>query len=59
MKNLLAAKGFHPEFSSGVLYVNNVVSIRRNEAGRFHVEGCASEDYYKIRDIVYAQFAIV
>lgn len=59
MKNLLAAKGFHPEFNSGVLYVNNVVSIRRNEAGRFHVEGCASEDYYKIRDIIYAQFAIV
>lgn len=59
MKQLLMASGFHAEFSSGVLYINNVASIRRNEAGRFHVEGCASEDYYKIRDIVYAQFAIV
>ncbi|VDD93423.1 unnamed protein product [Enterobius vermicularis] len=59
MKNLLAAKAFHPEFSSGVLYVNNVVSIRRNEAGRFYVEGCALEDCYKISNIVYAQFAIV
>uniref|UniRef100_A0A915AJI3 Cleavage and polyadenylation specificity factor subunit 2 n=2 Tax=Parascaris univalens TaxID=6257 RepID=A0A915AJI3_PARUN len=59
MKQLLMANGFHAEFSSGVLYINNIASIRRNEAGRFHVEGCASEDYYKIRDIVYAQFAIV
>ncbi|KHN82608.1 putative cleavage and polyadenylation specificity factor subunit 2 [Toxocara canis] len=59
MKQLLMANGFHAEFSSGVLYINNVASIRRNEAGRFHVEGCACEDYYKIRDIVYAQFAIV
>ncbi|VDN24964.1 unnamed protein product [Gongylonema pulchrum] len=59
LKHLLSSNGFRAEFSSGVLYVNNVASIRRNEAGRFHVEGCASEDYYKIRDIVYAQFAVV
>ncbi|KAM3727853.1 putative cleavage and polyadenylation specificity factor subunit [Dirofilaria immitis] len=59
VKQLLASNGFRAEFSSGVLYINNIVSIRRNEAGRFHVEGCACEDYYKIRDIVYAQFAVV
>ncbi|VDK54435.1 unnamed protein product [Anisakis simplex] len=59
MKQLLMSNGYHAEFSSGVLYINNVASIRRNEAGRFHIEGCACEDYYKIRDIVYAQFAIV
>uniref|UniRef100_A0A0R3RWQ9 Cleavage and polyadenylation specificity factor subunit 2 n=1 Tax=Elaeophora elaphi TaxID=1147741 RepID=A0A0R3RWQ9_9BILA len=59
MKQLLASNGFRAEFSSGVLYINNIASIRRNEAGRFHVEGCACEDYYKIRDIVYAQFAVV
>ncbi|VBB35296.1 unnamed protein product, partial [Acanthocheilonema viteae] len=59
VKQLLASNGFRAEFSSGVLYINNIASIRRNEAGRFHVEGCACEDYYKIRDIVYAQFAVV
>uniref|UniRef100_A0AAF5PLK9 Cleavage and polyadenylation specificity factor subunit 2 n=1 Tax=Wuchereria bancrofti TaxID=6293 RepID=A0AAF5PLK9_WUCBA len=59
MKQLLASNGFRAEFSSGVLYINNIASIRRNEAGRFHVEGYACEDYYKIRDIVYAQFAVV
>lgn len=47
------------EFTSGVLYINGVASIRRNEAGKFHVEGCASEEYYRIRDIIYNQFAIV
>ncbi|MCP9265235.1 Cleavage and polyadenylation specificity factor subunit 2 [Dirofilaria immitis] len=50
VKQLLASNGFRAEFSSGVLYINNIVSIRRNEAGRFHVEGCAGlllflEDY--------------
>ncbi|TKR72525.1 hypothetical protein L596_019958 [Steinernema carpocapsae] len=59
MKQFFAQEGFQAEFSCGVLYVNNVVSIRRNEAGKFHVEGCLCEDYYKIRDIVYNQFAIV
>ena len=59
LKQLLATSGFHAEFSAGVLYVNNIACIRRNEAGRFHVEGCACDDYYRIREIVYAQFAIV
>ncbi|VDM96391.1 unnamed protein product [Thelazia callipaeda] len=59
VKQLLTSNGFRAEFSSGVLYINNIASIRRNEAGRFHVEGCACEDYYRIRDIVYAQFAVV
>ncbi|KAH7697660.1 hypothetical protein AAVH_35256 [Aphelenchoides avenae] len=59
LKTVLSASGFQADFSSGVLYVNNVVSVRRNEAGRFHVEGCACEDYYKIREMIYSQFAIV
>jgi hypothetical protein len=59
LKQLLAASGFHAEFHSGVLYVSNIASVRRNEAGRFHVEGYACADYFRIRDLVYAQFAIV
>uniref|UniRef100_A0A915EET8 Cleavage and polyadenylation specificity factor subunit 2 n=1 Tax=Ditylenchus dipsaci TaxID=166011 RepID=A0A915EET8_9BILA len=59
LKQLLASSGFQAEFSAGVLYVNNLASVRRNEAGRFHVEGFACEDYFRIRDIVYTQFAIV
>lgn len=59
LKQLLISHGYHAEFSAGVLYINNCVSIRRNEAGRFHVEGAASPDYYRIRNIIYGQFAIV
>ncbi|KAF7638849.1 Cleavage and polyadenylation specificity factor subunit 2 [Meloidogyne graminicola] len=59
LKQLLASSGFHAEFHSGVLYVNNIANIRRNEAGRFHVEGFACSEYYKIREIIYSQFAIV
>ncbi|KAL3098020.1 hypothetical protein niasHT_027565 [Heterodera trifolii] len=59
LKQLLTTNGFHAEFHSGVLYVNNVASVRRNEAGRFHVEGYACADYFKVRELVYAQFAIV
>lgn len=59
LKQLLACSGFQAEFSSGVLFVNNVASVRRNEAGKFHIEGYACEDYYKIREIIYSQFAIV
>lgn len=59
LKQLLTSSGLHAEFSSGVLFVNNVASVRRNEAGKFHIEGYACEDYYKIREIIYSQFAIV
>uniref|UniRef100_A0A1I8ANQ7 Cleavage and polyadenylation specificity factor subunit 2 n=1 Tax=Steinernema glaseri TaxID=37863 RepID=A0A1I8ANQ7_9BILA len=59
MKHFFVQEGFQAEFSCGVLYVNNIVSIRRNEAGKFHVEGCLCEDYFRVRDIVYNQFAIV
>lgn len=48
LKQLLTSSGFHAEFHSGVLYVNNIANVRRNEAGRFHVEGYACADYYKI-----------
>ncbi|VDN28166.1 unnamed protein product, partial [Cylicostephanus goldi] len=40
MKQFLLNMGFSAEFSSGVLYIGGVISIRRNEAGRFHIEGC-------------------
>lgn len=59
LKQLLMVAGFQAEFSAGVLYVNNAVAIRRNEAGKLHIEGCACEEFYKIRDMIYKQYAIV
>jgi len=59
LKAQLLLYGLQAEFSAGVLYVNNVVAIRRTEAGRFHMEGTVCDDYFKIREMLYNQFAIV
>lgn len=31
----------------------------QNEAGRLQLEGCLSDEYYKVRDLLYQQFAII
>lgn len=58
-KQVLMKNGVQAEFAGGVLYCNNTVAVRRNEAGRIDLEGCFSEDYYKVRDILYQQYAII
>ena len=58
-KQVLQNKGIQAEFSAGALICNNVVAVRRNEAGRLVLEGCLSDDYYVVRDLLYAQYAIV
>ncbi|CAJ0595217.1 unnamed protein product [Cylicocyclus nassatus] len=59
MKQFLLNMGFSAEFSSGVLYIGGVISIRRNEAGRFHIEGCVGPLYLKLRDIILEQFMVL
>ncbi|CAM9498245.1 unnamed protein product [Lampetra fluviatilis] len=58
-KQVLLREGIQAEFIGGVLVCNNVVAVRRTEAGRIGLEGCICEDYYKIRDLLYQQYAIV
>ncbi|CAD5234858.1 unnamed protein product [Bursaphelenchus xylophilus] len=58
LKTFLGRSGFSAEFSSGELYVNDALKVSRT-AGRFIVEGPACEEYYRVRDIIYTQFAIV
>ena len=31
----------------------------QNETGRLQLEGCVCEDYYRVRELLYEQFAIV
>lgn len=41
---------------------NRIVQIRKEEVEgtpRFHVEGILSEDYFKIRDLLYSQYNIL
>jgi cleavage and polyadenylation specificity factor subunit 2 len=58
-KQVLIREGIVAEFSGGVLICNNVVAVRRNEAGRMQLEGCICEDFYKVRTLLYSQYAIV
>jgi cleavage and polyadenylation specificity factor subunit 2 len=58
-KQIVVSKGIQAEMSGGVLICNGVVAVRRNEAGRLQLEGCVSDDYYRVRELLYEQFAIV
>ena len=59
-KQVLVNSGIQCEFAGGVLYCNNqVVAVRRNEAGRIHLEGTVCEDYFKVRELLYQQYAVV
>ncbi|XP_044746186.1 probable cleavage and polyadenylation specificity factor subunit 2 [Coccinella septempunctata] len=59
-KQVLSKCSITSEFSGGVLWCcNGTIAVRRVESGRVILEGCISEDYYKVREILYEQFAIL
>lgn len=58
-KRVLQLEGYQAEFAGGVLIVNDNVAVRRYEAGRMQLEGAMCEDYFKIRDLLYNQYAII
>lgn len=58
-KQVLNKAGIQAEFAGGVLICNNVVAVRRNETGRVGLEGAVCDDYYKIRELLYQQYAVV
>lgn len=58
-KQVLLREGVQAEFVGGVLVCNNMVAVRRTEAGRICLEGVQCEDYYKIRELLYQQYAVV
>ncbi|XP_029589152.1 cleavage and polyadenylation specificity factor subunit 2-like [Salmo trutta] len=58
-KQVLLREGIQAEFVGGVLVCNNIVAVRRTEAGRIGLEGCLCDDYYKIRELLYQQYAVV
>jgi len=58
----LTEQGYKAEFKGGSLVVNGEVILRRETEGgnsTINIEGTISEDYYKIRDLLYAQFHIL
>ncbi|XP_017486353.1 PREDICTED: probable cleavage and polyadenylation specificity factor subunit 2 isoform X2 [Rhagoletis zephyria] len=59
-KQVLMRNNISSEFSGGVLWcANGTLALRRMDAGKVTMEGCLSEEYYKIRELLYDQYAIV
>ncbi|EDW24635.1 GL24248, partial [Drosophila persimilis] len=59
-KQILLRNNINSEFSGGVLWcTNGTLALRRVDAGKVAMEGCLSEEYYKIRELLYEQYAIV
>ncbi|CAL1527611.1 unnamed protein product, partial [Lymnaea stagnalis] len=58
-KIVLISAGVQCEFAGGVLVCNNQVAVRRDAAGKMKLEGTLCEDYFKIRELLYQQYAIV
>ncbi|CAB3248618.1 unnamed protein product [Arctia plantaginis] len=60
LRAALARAGLAAEFVGGALECcNGTLAIRRLESGRIALEGVLSEEYYKVRELLYEQFAIV
>lgn len=58
-KQILQKNGVQAEFAGGVLVCcNGAIAITRNEAGRIGLDGAVCDEYYKIRELLYDQFAI-
>ena len=59
-KLVLSKHSINSEFQGGVLFCGNgTVALRRHDSGRVTIEGCVSEEYYLVRDLLYQQYAIV
>lgn len=58
-KQVLLNNNIQAEFSDGVLYCNDRVSVRKRESGRIHLEGTLCDDYFKVRDLLYSQYVIL
>jgi len=58
-KMVLTKNGLPAEFIMGVLVVNGRVAVKRLKTGHISVEGCLCEDYYKVRELLYQQFAVL
>ena len=59
-KQALVRLGISSEFSGGVLWCcDGTVALRRQEQGHITIEGCLSDDFFRIRELLYGQYAIV
>lgn len=59
-RQILMRHNIQSEISGGMLLCcNGTIAIKRNDTGKVTIEGCLSEDYYRVRELLYEQYAIV
>lgn len=58
LKQIFLQNSIQAEFHGGVLVCNGIIALRK-VAGRIILEGMVSDDYYKVRKLLYAQYAIL
>ncbi len=58
LKQIFLQNSIQAEFHGGVLVCNGLIALRK-VAGRIILEGMVSDDYYKVRKILYDQYAIL
>lgn len=60
-KLVLLRNDIPSEFIGGVLFCgsNMDIALKRFDSGRVTIEGAMTEDFYKVRELLYNQYAIV
>jgi cleavage and polyadenylation specificity factor subunit 2 len=58
-KRILEKAGFKTKLGAGTLVANEVVAVRKAEDGELVLEGCISETYYRVRELLYQQFHLL
>lgn len=59
LKLIFIQRMIQAEFSGGVLVCNGKIALKKNESGKIILEGVLSDDYFKVREILYEQYAII
>lgn len=59
-KQVLMRHHFKAEFHLGDLICNDTIAIKKDPASnRVHLEGALGPDFFRIRELLYQQYAIV
>eukprot|EP00761_Pharyngomonas_kirbyi_P001174 gb/GECH01001176.1/.p1 GENE.gb/GECH01001176.1/~~gb/GECH01001176.1/.p1 ORF type:complete len:727 (+),score=167.88 gb/GECH01001176.1/:1-2181(+) len=59
LRDKLTKAGFETEFFSGDLVCNRSVVLKRTDYGKINIEGALCDDYFKVREVLMQQFAIL
>lgn len=57
LRGVLCRQGHSAEFEAGVLVVNGCVRLRRGGAGQVAIDGPWCDDFFAVRQLLYAQFS--